>query len=316
MYKSFLLSFLFLSLTANADQVVLTKDNTVHLNDEFTAQSIANLTKQAKDLDSRIPSNDPIYLVLNSPGGSIEAGLEAIENLSNLRRPVKTITLFSASMGFHTVEGLGERLIISTGTLMSHRAKGEFWGEFPGQLDTRYGYYLKRVTKMEQQAVKRTNGKYTLKSYHDLIENEFWCEGQDCVDSGFADKVITASCDKSLSGTYYSTVFQDILFGHSIEVKAEYDNCPLNTNPLKYNIFIDGEPLFKDAVETAQPKVVTGQQAIDPWASLNSYYNSYSDKPQPTLSRLSLSKEELFDIIKTVKDKLSKLDRKEIIKGY
>ncbi len=90
-----------LTLFAN-NKVILTKDNTIVMNKVFTGASVANLANQAKNLDASAPSADPIYLVINSPGGSIDAGIELIENLSSLNREVKTINLWSASMGFHT----------------------------------------------------------------------------------------------------------------------------------------------------------------------------------------------------------------------
>ncbi len=240
------LMFLFFTLLVFAKDptVVLTVDNTLSFNDYFYEESVSKLMKQARDLDSRVTSNDPIYLVINSPGGSIDDGLLLIQNLSTLRRPVHTITVFSASMGFQTVQGLGERLVLRDGTLMSHKPRGGFSGEFPGQLDSRYAYYLKKVVRMDENVVKRTNGKHTLKSYRSLIENEYWCDGYDCVDQGFADKVVDPSCDKSLSGTKKVTLDRFMYAGHTIELVVEYENCPININMLGYDIIIDKKALY------------------------------------------------------------------------
>jgi ATP-dependent protease ClpP protease subunit len=62
---------------------------------------------QAKALgNQRFSSNEPIYLFLNTPGGSIQTGLEIIESLKGLDRPVSTVTLFAASMGFQIAQNL------------------------------------------------------------------------------------------------------------------------------------------------------------------------------------------------------------------
>src|ERR1035437_1026903 len=105
MLKSLLiaLSLIFSCQAFAAEPVTLTLDNTIAINDVFDGHSVSQIIKKARELDARTPSTDPLDLVINSPGGSIEDGLELIENLSNLKRPIITISLLSASMGFQTV---------------------------------------------------------------------------------------------------------------------------------------------------------------------------------------------------------------------
>lgn len=231
--------------TSNDGRIILTKDNSVTMNDEIDYDTTAKLLLEVKQLDARLKSKEPIYLVLNTPGGSIDAGIEMVERLKHINRPVHTISLFSASMGFQTAQGLGTRYVTTDGTMMSHKARGGFSGEFPGQLDSRYSYYLKRVARLDANVVKRTNGKHTTKSYANLIENEYWCDGQDCVDQGFADSVATATCDKSLDGTKTETL-KLFFFGNRITVNLVSDACPLNTGIVDVDISVNGVKLFRD----------------------------------------------------------------------
>jgi ATP-dependent Clp protease, protease subunit len=305
------------------DQVILTVDNTIAINDEFDGHSVAQIAQKARELDARIPSQDPIYLVINSPGGSIEDGLELIENLSNLRRPVITISLFSASMGFQTVQALGARYITGMGTLMSHRAAGGFWGQIPGSLGTRYAFYLKRVQKLDNNAVKRSGGKLTKASYATLIQDEYWCDGQDCIDQGLADKIVSPSCDKSLTGSTNVSIFQ-ALMGAVVEVFAEYDNCPLNTNVLKYTLLVNGEPLFKDGVSIEELRKLLGNKAEkekekkEKEASglfSSSYFSSSYDSSTKTPID-SLSKEQIQEIWTKFQELKKKKENRDVIKGY
>jgi len=241
----FLVSFLFVGTAfAGPTEVVLTEDNAIWMNDYFDSTPVAKTIARAKELDARLPSKEPIYLIINSGGGSIEAGLELIDNLKHMNRPIHTISAFAASMGFQTVQGLGTRYITTTGTLMSHKARGGFYGEFPGQLDSRYGFWLKRVNEMDKVAVARTKGKHTLKSYKALVENEYWCQGSECISEGFADKVVNASCDKSLTGTRQANE-KFIWGGAAIELVWTYDKCPLNTGELDFEVYVNGKALFK-----------------------------------------------------------------------
>lgn len=225
------------------ESVVLNSDNTVRFADYYMQESVAKAMKDLKKLDS--PSKiDPIFLVINSGGGSIHWGNELIRFADNLNRPVHTITLFAASMGFQTVQGLGKRFILPNGELMSHKARGGVFGEFPGQLDVRLAHYKRSIEMGDLHTVKRTNGKHTLKSYTDLIENEYWCTSSDCVKAGFADRVVNASCDATMVGNIEDS-WKFMYMGVVIELKFVFDKCPLQSAMLELNIFVNGKDIYE-----------------------------------------------------------------------
>lgn len=266
-------------------KVILTKDNTLIMNDYYEAEVVANVVQKAKQLDGKLKSSDPLFLVITSGGGSIDAGLEMIENLNNLNRTVHTISIFSASMAFQTVQGVhGKRLILSNGTLMSHKAKGMFAGEFPGQLDSRYSYYLARVLRLDKIAAARTSGKHTLKSYESLIENEYWCDGRDCINQGFADYLVNASCDSSMNGKHNKLADRFLYMGHTIEIVDIFADCPLITAALSWNVLIDGEPLFQNSYD-----VIPDKQVVQPPTKTGDvYYSTYRPVVESLKDKLGL----------------------------
>jgi ATP-dependent Clp protease, protease subunit len=220
----------------NNDLVVLSKDNMLVLSGEVNGDSVGSLILKAKELNRGYhPTNAPIYLFLNTPGGGIQAGLEFIEAVNGMGRPVNTVTLFAASMGFQIAQNLGDRLVLRNGILMSHRAQGEFSGYFggqrPSQMDARYGLWLSRITELDEQTVKRTNGKQTLESYQKAYANELWLTGQQAVDGGYADRIVSLRCDSSLDGV---TTHQVEFMG--ITIQYDLDNCPINTSPSNVKI--------------------------------------------------------------------------------
>ena len=215
----------------------LSSDNTLVLNQSFSTASVGKLMEEATKLDANLKSGYPIYLFLRTPGGSVQAGMELFEFLKGLNRPVHTITLFAASMGFQTVQHLGTRYILKYGVLMSHKARGGFRGEFGGgfsQIDSRYGMWLRRIDQMDKVTVERTKGKQTLESYRASYDNEMWLNGQEAVDKGYADEVVVAKCGESLKGEVEETINLGWFRADIVRSK-----CPLNTSAKrkKTNVF-------------------------------------------------------------------------------
>lgn len=212
------------------DKIVLSSDNTLVLHGAITASSVSKLMQEASRMDSHLKSGYPLYLFIVTPGGSIQAGLELIEYLHSLNRPVNTVTSFAASMGFQIVQNLGTRYIMQYGVLMSHKARGQFNGEFGGgisQLDSRYQLWLRRINMLDKQTVSRTHGKQTLKSYRAAYTPELWLNGREAVVKGYADKVVGVKCDDSLKGSHLK-----ILNLGLFRMKVLLANCPLISAPL------------------------------------------------------------------------------------
>ena len=231
MFLTLLLSMLLVPVTHAATEIVLTKDNTVVLNQPFTSGSVSELIGEIKKLDAELKNGYPIYLFLYTPGGSIQAGLELIEFVKGINRPIHTITMFSASMGFQIVQHLGKRYITEYGVLMSHKAYGGFEGEFGGessQLDSQYSLWLRRLKMMDLKTVSRTNGKKTLKQYQAEYDNELWLNGEEAVKNGYADEVATVKCSASLQGE----TPQDVSF-MGMRFKVFFDKCPLRNGPVR-----------------------------------------------------------------------------------
>lgn len=219
--------------------VVFNKDNTLILNDVVTPESVADIVAQARKLDAQglFSSNKPIYLFLHTPGGEIQSGLELIEALKGLHRPVYTVTSFAASMGFQIAEQMGERSIVDSGVLMSHHAAGgvdgEIGGQSPTQAENRHNFWRDRIQEMDQETVARTNGKQTMASYLKAYDHELWLTGHQAVAQGYADKVVRIQCDKNLNGVVDT---HEILFMGIIPIQYDTERCPLDSSPKNIRI--------------------------------------------------------------------------------
>lgn len=207
--------------------IELTPDNEVAILtpiDEDTAS--AALDKLLK-LSARLKPSDPIYLVLNTPGGSVQAGLQFVDAVQALPQKVHTITIFAASMGFHIAQYLGDRLITPSGTLMSHRMRGGVEGQIPGELNVRANMVLDLADDEDSVAARRMG--LDLAAYRTLIQDEYWVGPRKAIQDHAADRVVLVRCSPELSK---GTDELDIMtpFGN---VHVTYPGCPNVATPSK-----------------------------------------------------------------------------------
>lgn len=209
--------------------VVLHKYNSVVFRNVVTRAAISNLTTKLLAISRSLRTSDPIYLYLDTPGGVVDDGLQAIDTVQGLAQEVKTITQFSASMGFHMVQSMGERFITPSGVLMSHRMRGGVEGQIPGEAVTRLNAALELANVLDAAVCRRIGMK--LEDYQHLIINEYWVSGYKAVEANMADKVVLVKCGADLTGTY-----DDVLETPFGAVTLTWPECPLINYPVAINI--------------------------------------------------------------------------------
>lgn len=228
--KYLLLLILPLLSFAKTEVLTLSESNTISFNQPFSARYVAQKQMELLNLDANLAPGQPITVVLNTPGGSIDAGNRLIDMISALDRPVNTLTLFAASMGYHTVQNLGKRYITPSGTLMSHRASIRgLGGQIDGEAETALAWIKSIVDIMDFKAAVRVG--LEVSDYKTLIKDELWITGAKAVESNHADAVVVAKCDPSLNGTYTELFYT--MFG---PVNVTFSKCPLITAPLRVEV--------------------------------------------------------------------------------
>lgn len=218
--------------------LILKKENTLIFDQVVTDESVAKFQDQLFNMSARLPRNATIYMVLYTPGGSVMAGSQLIESVKSIPQEVKTLTVFAASMGFQFAQAMGERLILPSGTLMSHRASlSGLSGELGGELEVRLDWIKRQVEFMERRSAARM--KMSLKEYQDLIRDEYWVFGFESKKKKVADTVTLARCDKSMLGTHWEEM--KIFF---FTVKVKLSDCPLITAPLAVDLSGIQDPML------------------------------------------------------------------------
>jgi ATP-dependent Clp protease protease subunit len=224
--------------SASAKEIILTEKNTVTFVGPVDGMSVGVAMQELSAISETGHPSQPIYLVINTPGGSVMAGLQLIEYMNSLRRPViVVVNSLAASMGFHILQHSPRRLVTQFATIMSHRASGTFQGDIPQQINNRLKHVIDLTTKMDAHVVRRTKGKQTKKSYGELVRDEYYSVGDDAIKDGFADEVVKIKCHKSLN-KYVEKKVQILPF---LLATVKISKCPLITRPL----IEDGENYLK-----------------------------------------------------------------------
>lgn len=231
MFKIMCLAMLVASTAVAAPklpQVFLGVDNSVNLRgpiDDGSAQT--TMIRLAAQNIKRGTNNYPIYLVLDSPGGSLDAGNTLIQYAKTIRN-LHTITIFSASMAAGIVEDLpGHRYITENGMLMFHRAKGGVSGQLEdGEVETRLDMIKKLVRSMEVKNATRMG--LALADYKSAVKDELWLAADDSVAKKAADMVIDIRCTDELI-TKSESVMVEFLF---MSFKLDFSRCPLFRTPV------------------------------------------------------------------------------------
>lgn len=227
-------SSLTISLSPKAGEVkktiTLEAKNMIVLRGPVTASSVGTTMKKLQIASDALPKDTAIYLVLDTPGGSIMDGLDLIDFAAALPQKVHTVTLFAASMGFQIAQNLNTRYIIRNGTLMSHRASvSGLGGQVKGELETRYKTVRRAVDFLDFKAYTRMG--MAAKDYENLILHEYWVYGFDAVAAKAADEEVLLRCGTSLTGS--EDVPFDTIFG---KVTVTFSQCPLIKAPEKIDL--------------------------------------------------------------------------------
>lgn len=218
-----------LTITAQAKSITLNTLNTVTFRGVVDGNSVTEAQLALSKLAIlRGTATYPLYLVLDSPGGSIDAGNAFIQFAKTIQN-LETISIFAASMASGIAEALpGRRYVTANGIMMFHRAAGGFEGYFnDGKVEEQLRLWKNIVQEFEETNAKRL--KMDIKDYKLRVISEYWLYGKEAVQKNAADEVVDLLCSVNLINKR-ELVTQQSLFGSS---KDTWSGCPLFRAPIK-----------------------------------------------------------------------------------
>ncbi len=169
----------------------LLKDRIVMLTGPVEDNMANSIIAQLLFLDAQDPTKD-IYLYVNTPGGSVSAGLAIVDTMNFIKADVQTIVMgTAASMGtiIASSGAKGKRFMLPNAEYMIHQPMGGTGGGTQ-QTDMAIAaeHLLKTRNKLEQ--ILATNSGKTVKQIHKDAERDYWMTAEETLAYGFIDKIM------------------------------------------------------------------------------------------------------------------------------
>ncbi len=167
----------------------LLKDRIIFVDGEITDMSADLTVAQMLFLESQNPDKD-ISMYINSPGGSVTAGLAIYDTMQYVKCDIQTICMGQAcSMGAVLLAGgtKGKRYALPSSRVMIHQP----WGGADGQA-TDISIQAKEIIRLKKLTIKyfaQNTGK-TEKAIAQDMERDFYMSSEDALNYGIIDTIM------------------------------------------------------------------------------------------------------------------------------
>ena len=169
----------------------LLKDRIIFLGEEVTDVSANLIVSQLLFLESEDPGKD-ISLYINSPGGSVTAGMAIYDTMQYIKCDVSTICMgMAASMGAFLLSGgpKGKRLALPNAEIMIHQPSGGAQGQA-----TEINIVAEQILKTRQRLneILAANTGKPLEVIARDTERDNYMTAQEAKEYGLIDRVIVS----------------------------------------------------------------------------------------------------------------------------
>lgn len=168
----------------------LLKDRIIFLGEEVNETTASIVVAQLLFLEAEDPEKD-IQLYINSPGGSVTAGMAIYDTMQYIKCDVATICIgMAASMGAFLLAGgaKGKRSALPNAEIMIHQPLGGTQGQAT-EIEIAAKHILRTKEKLNRMLAENTGQPY------DVIcadtERDNWKTAEEAKEYGLIDKVIT-----------------------------------------------------------------------------------------------------------------------------
>lgn len=166
----------------------LLKERIVFLSGEITDEVANLIVSELLYLNSL--GNDDIYLYINSPGGSVTAGMAIYDTMNFIKADVVTICVgMCASMGAFLLSSgcKGKRMSLKNGEVMIHQPLGGVKGQASD-----IQIHADRIIRMKKKlnSILASNTSKDMKVIERDTERDNYMDAKEALEYGLIDKII------------------------------------------------------------------------------------------------------------------------------
>ena len=169
----------------------LLKERIIFLGEEVNETTASLVVAQMLFLEAEDPEKD-IQLYINSPGGSVTAGMAIYDTMNYIKCDVSTMCMgMAASMGAFLLAGgtKGKRLALPNAEIMIHQPSGGAQGQAT-EIEINAQHILKIRERMNRLMAANTGQSY--ETICADTERDNWKTAEEALAYGLIDKVITS----------------------------------------------------------------------------------------------------------------------------
>jgi len=167
----------------------LLKERIIFLGEEVTDVTASLVVAQMLFLEAEDPEKD-IHFYINSPGGSVTAGMAIYDTMQYLKCDVSTYCMgMAASMGAFLLAGgtKGKRLALPNAEIMIHQPLGGAQGQAT-EIEIAARHILKTKEKLNKILAENTGKELDVIAAD--TERDNWMSAEEALAYGIIDKVV------------------------------------------------------------------------------------------------------------------------------
>lgn len=167
----------------------LLEDRIVFITDEITDATANTVVAQLIYLEAKNPSKD-ISVYINSPGGSVTAGMAIFDTIRYIKCDVSTICIgMAASMGAFLLSSgtKGKRFCLPNSEVMIHQPLGGAQGQASDILISA-NHIMKTKEKLNKLLCENTG--QPLEKLEKDVDRDYFMSAQEALEYGLIDKIV------------------------------------------------------------------------------------------------------------------------------